>query len=164
MVRQTIEGAAPEFTLLDQSGRPLALGDLRGKVVLLTFIYSSCADVCPPITTAMTALQQRLTAEERASVFFLSVTTEPEVDTSAALRAYARRHGADLASWAFLTGSAQAVREVWQSFGLTVKRRGKGLVDHSAWTFLIDRQGMVWYRYFGSLLEVETLLEHIRTV
>ena len=138
--------------------------DLRGKVVLLTFTYSACADVCPLITAAMAALQQRLTAVERQQVFLLSVTTEPEVDTPAVLHAHATRLGADLASWAFLTGHPQAVQKVWQAFGLTVKRRAKGVVDHPAWTFLIDREGMVRYRYLGSLLEVETILEDMRTL
>jgi protein SCO1 len=164
MVRQSIEGRAPELALVDQSGQPLPLKDLQGKVVLLTFTYSSCADVCPLITAAMAALQQRLTAAERQQVFFLSVTTEPEVDTPTVLHAYANRLGADLASWAFVTGYPQAVQEVWQAFGLTVKRRAKGVVDHPAWTFLIDREGMVRYRYLGSLLEVETILEDMRTL
>jgi protein SCO1 len=162
MVRQAIEGPAPEVVLMDQAGQPLALRDLRGKVVLLTFIYSACADVCPLITAAMTGLQQHLTARERRDVFFLSVTVEPEVDTPAVLRAYAEHHGADLTSWAFLTGSPPAVQAVWQAFGLTVKRRAEGGVDHPTWTFLIDREGMVRYRYLGGVLEMETMLADIR--
>ena len=126
MVRQHIEGKAPELALVDQSGQPLTLTDLRGKVVLLTFTYSACAEVCPLITAAMVTLQQRLTAAERQQVFFLSVTAQPEVDTPAVLYAYANRLGVDLASWAFVTGPPQAVQAVWQAFGLTVKRRAKG--------------------------------------
>jgi protein SCO1/2 len=164
MVRQRIEGRVPELALVDQSGQPLTLKALRGKVVLLTFTYSACTDVCLLITAAMAALQQRLTAAERQQVCFLSVTTQPEVDTPAVLHAYANRLGVDLASWAFLTGHPQAVQEVWQAFGLTVKRRAKGVVDHPAWTLLIDREGMVQYRYLGSLLEVETILEDMRTL
>jgi protein SCO1/2 len=164
MVRQRIEGRAPELALIDQSGQSLTLKDLQGKVVLLTFTYSSCTDVCPLITAAMATLQQRLTAAERHEVSFLSVTTEPEVDTPVVLHAYANRLGADLASWAFLTDHPQAVQEVWQAFGLTVKRCAKGGVDHPAWTFLIDREGMVRYRYLGSLLEVETILADMRTL
>jgi protein SCO1 len=164
MVRQNIEGRAPELALVNQSGQPLTLTELRGKVVLLTFTYSTCAEVCPLITAAMTALQQRLTAAERPQVFFLSVTAQPEVDTPAVLHAYATRLGVDLASWAFLTGPPQAVRAVWQAFGLTAKPRTKGVVGHPAWTLLLDREGMVRYRYLGSLLEVETILEDIRTL
>jgi protein SCO1/2 len=164
MVRQSIEGRAPELALVDQSGQPLTLTQLRGKVVLLTFTYSSCADVCLLITAALATLQQRLTAAERPQVFFLSVTTQPEVDTSAVLYAHATHLGVDLASWAFLTGHPQAVQQVWQAFGLTVKRRANGVVDHPAWTLLIDREGMVRYRYLGSLLEVETILEDMRTL
>jgi protein SCO1/2 len=163
MVRQRIEGKAPEIALVNQSGQPLTLMALRGKVVLLTFTYSTCAEVCPLITSAMVTLQQRLTVAERQQVFFLSVTAQPDVDTPAVLHAYAHRLGVDLASWAFTTGSPQAVQAVWQAFGLTVKPRAKGGVDHPAWTFLIDREGMVQYRYLGSLLEVETILEDMRT-
>jgi protein SCO1 len=164
MVRQHIEGRAPELVLIDQSGQPLSLKDLQGKVVLLTFTYSSCADVCPFATAAMVALQQRLATTERPPVFFLSVTTQPEVDTPEVLHAYANRLGADLTSWAFVTGHPQAVQAVWQAFGLTVKRRAEGGVDHPAWTFLIDQEGMARYRYLGSLLEVETILEDMRTL
>jgi protein SCO1 len=164
MVRQHIEGKAPELALVDQSGQPLTLTELRGKMVLLTFTYSTCAEVCPLITAAMAALQQRLTVAERQQVFFLSVTAQPEVDTPVVLHAYATRLGIDLASWALLTGPPQAVQAVWQAFGLTVKPRTKGVVDHPAWTLLIDREGMVRYRYLGSLLEAENILEDMRTL
>jgi protein SCO1/2 len=164
MVRQRIEGRAPELALINQSCQPLTLRELRDKVVLLTFTYSTCVEVCPIITAALVTLQQRLTAAEQQQVFFLSVTAQPEVDTPAVLYAYAHRLGVDLASWAFVTGSPQAVQAVWQAFGLTVKPRAKGGVDHPAWTFLIDRKGMVQYRYLGGLLEVETILEDMRTL
>ena len=164
MVRQRIKGQAPELALVNQSGQPLTLTALRGKVVLLTFTYSTCAEVCPLITAAMVTLQQRLTAAERQQVFFLSVTAQPDVDTPAVLRAYAHRLGVDLASWAFVTGSPQAVQAVWQAFGLTGKPRTTGVVEHPAWTFLIDREGMVQYRYLGGLLEVETIVEDMRTL
>ena len=152
------------MALIDQAGQPLSLKDLRGKVVLLTFTYSSCVDVCPLITAVMAALQQRLTAAERQQVFFLSGTTQPEFDTPAVLYAHANRLGVDLASWAFVTGHPQAVQEVWQAFGLSVKPRAEGVIDHPARTLLIDREGMVRYRYLGSLLEVETILADMRTL
>src|SRR4030095_10442828 len=147
MVRQRIEGRAPELALVNQSGQPLTLMELRGKWVLLPFTYSTCAEVCPLITAAMVTLQQRLTAAERQQVFFLSVTAQPEVDTPAVPQAHAQRLGVDLVSWAFVTGHPQAVQAVWQAFGLTVKPRATEGVDHPAWTFLIDRESMVRYRY-----------------
>jgi protein SCO1/2 len=164
MVRQHIEGRAPGLALVTQSGQPLTLTELRGKVVLLTFTYSTCAEVCPLITAALVTLQQRLTAAEQQQVFFLSVTAQPDVDTPAVLHAYAQRLGVDLASWAFVTGPPPAVQAVWQAFGLTVKPRATGIVDHPAWTFLIDREGMVRYRYLGGLLELETIVEDMRTL
>jgi cytochrome oxidase Cu insertion factor (SCO1/SenC/PrrC family) len=61
-----------------------------------------------------------------------------------------------------LTGSPQAVQEVWQSFGLTVKRLAERMVAHPPYTLLIDREGMARYRYFGEILDVETVLADIR--
>jgi protein SCO1/2 len=57
MVRPHIEGRAPELALINQSSQPLTLREIRGKVVLLTFTYSTCAEVCPLITAAMATLQ-----------------------------------------------------------------------------------------------------------
>jgi len=135
MVRQRVDGRAPELALVDQFGQPLTLAELRGKVVLLTFTYSSCADVCPLITAAMAALQQRLTAAERQQVFFLSVTTDPEVDTPAVLHAYATRLGADLASWAFLTGHPQG-----RSGGVAgVRADGEAACQGGQWNIPLGR-------------------------
>ena len=53
-------GPAPEFTLTTQDARRLRLGDLRGKVVAVTFVYATCTDTCPMLTAKMAALQQRL--------------------------------------------------------------------------------------------------------
>src|SRR5262245_60975766 len=112
----------------------------------------------------MVTLQQRLTTAERQQVFFLSVTARPDVDTPAVPHAHAHRLGVDLASWAFVIGHPQAVQAAWQAFGLTVKPRAKGVVHHPAWTFLIDREGMVQYRYLESLLEVKAIVEDMRTL
>ena len=162
MVRQVVKGQVPDIALVDRSGQPLALRGLRGKAVLLTFIYTSCPDVCSLTTAAMATLQQHLTAEERERVFFLSITTDPETDTPPVLQAYASRHSADLASWAFLTGTRQAVQEVWRSFGLTVNRLREGMVEHPAYTLLIDQEGTARYRYLGEAVEIETVLKDIR--
>src|SRR5437867_10049200 len=87
-------GPAPAFTLLAQDERRLSLADLRGKVVVLTFIYTTCADTCPLLTAKLAGLQGRLGADFGARVVFASVTIDPERDTPAVLKAYGIAHGA----------------------------------------------------------------------
>jgi cytochrome oxidase Cu insertion factor (SCO1/SenC/PrrC family) len=126
MVRQRLEGRAPKLALVNQSGQPLTLTELRGKVVLLAFTSSTCAEMCPLITAAMVTLQQGFTPAERQQVFFLAVTAQPDVDIPALLHPYDHRLSVDLASWAFVIGHPQAVQAVWLAFGLTVKPLAHG--------------------------------------
>src|SRR5437899_7829890 len=111
-------GPAPAFALTTQDGARLALGDLRGKVVAMTFIYASCTDTCPLLTVKLAALQARLGREFGARVYFASVTVDPERDTPEVLRRYARAHGANTAGWAFLTGTTAEIRDVEKRYGV----------------------------------------------
>ena len=88
-------GPAPEFTLTTQDGARLALRDLRGKVIAVTFIYASCVDTCPLLTAKLAGLQAKLGGDFGARVFFASVTVDPERDTPEVLKRYARAHGAN---------------------------------------------------------------------
>src|SRR5262249_54474853 len=146
MVRQRIEGRAPELALVNQSGQPLTLMELRGKVVLLTFTYSTCAEVCPLITAAMVTLQQRLTAAERQQVFFLSGTAQPKAQPPALPPGLAPPPRRRPRPRGFLDGAPEGGPGSGQGFGAEGKAPPPGVVNHPAWTFLIDREGMVQYR------------------
>lgn len=108
-------GPAPEFTLTTHEGRPLALRELRGKVVVVTFIYASCADTCPILTAKLAGIQRRL-GPALGSVFFAGVTVDPERDTPEVLRRYAATHGAR-PGWYFLTGRRADLEAVQRSLG-----------------------------------------------
>src|SRR5262249_42972404 len=103
--RLPVIGPAPAFDLIDQSGRPVALADLAGNVLAVTFIYTTCRDTCPILTAKMASLQKPLGADFGKRVRFVSITVEPEVDTPAVLNAYAVAHSANLKGWSFLTGA-----------------------------------------------------------
>jgi protein SCO1 len=98
-------GPAPEVSLTTQDGKRLSLKDLRGKVVAVTFIYTSCADTYPLLTAKLAGLQARLGTDFGAKVFFVAITVDPERDTPQVLKRYAQAYGANLAGWAFLTGT-----------------------------------------------------------
>ena len=87
---------APEFTLTKQDGNRLALKELRGKVLAITFIFASCTDTCPLLTAKMAGMQDRLGPDFGSKVYFLSITVDPERDTPEVLKRYAEGYKANL--------------------------------------------------------------------
>jgi protein SCO1/2 len=152
-----------DFRLIDQNGRTFEFRTLRNKVVVLAFAYTTCPDVCPLITAAMKQAQTNLRQTE-GSVFFLTITTDPEVDSPKVLAAYAKRYGADLSGWAFLTGEEAVLRGIWQNFGVRVVRKARGLVDHTSLTAVIDQTGTMRFAYYGTSPEPKVLLQDVRAL
>jgi protein SCO1 len=154
----------PEFTLLNQEGERFVSTALRGKIVVLNFIYTTCTDVCPLFTANLAQLQRTLKNENKRGVFFVTITTDPEVDSPKVLKAYARRYGADFQNWAFLTGTETQLKEVWKRFGVKVIRKGRGLVQHTSLTTVIDQRGMRRFNYFGEKWQTDDVLNDMSTL
>ncbi|HEY8478179.1 MAG TPA: SCO family protein [Chloroflexota bacterium] len=123
---------APDFHLVDQFGESLALSDLRGKPVVLTFLYTSCPDTCP-IVTAKFAQVHRLLGERAQDVALVAVTVDPERDTVARLRQFLEAQGlADVMR--FLTGDRASLEATWAAYYIGVQRMEAGghAADHAA--------------------------------
>ena len=129
------------FTLADPSGAPRSLADFRGRIVLLYFGYAGCPDVCP---TDLMRIGETLRSlgEEEKSVQALFVTLDPGRDTPQVLREYAAAFHPRLIA---LRGSEAETREIatrYKVFYEKVPQPGGGyLIDHAAFTFLLDREG-----------------------
>jgi protein SCO1/2 len=154
-------GPAPEFTLTTHEGRPLALRELRGKVVVVTFIYASCADTCPILTAKLAGIQRRL-GPALGSVFFAGVTVDPERDTPEVLRRYAEVHGVNPAGWTFVTGTPPEIRAVARQYGVYHRKQSGGDVDHTFLTSLVDRRGVLRVQYLGVRFDPDEFLADLR--
>ena len=148
---------APEYVLLNQEGNRFDSTTLRGKVVVLNFIFTTCTDVCPLFTANLAELQRTL-KNEQSNVFLVSITTDPEVDSPKVLKSYAQRYGADFQNWAFLTGSESQLKQIWKGFDVRVIKKGRGLVQHTSLTTVIDRQGIRRFNFFGEKWPLKDLL------
>ena len=153
--RLPVIGEAPPFTLTSQDGRPVALADFRGKVVAVTFIYTGCPDICPLLTQKMVQVQDELGADFGAKIAFVSITLDPEHDTPEVLKDYAEFWGAKPQGWSFLTGSAEAVRDVTGRYGVFFAKKEDGSVDHTQLTSLVDRDGEMRVQYLGARFDPE---------
>jgi protein SCO1/2 len=160
--RRQIHLPVKDFSLTDHSGNTFTFGALRDKVVLVGFIYTTCPDVCPLVTANMRVVQEKLGPAERNSAHFLSVTTDPEVDTPEVLRAYAERYRLDLSNWHFLTGDPSALSQVWKAFGVRVERKARGLVSHTTLTALVDQKGVMRFAYYGTSPDPKLILRDMR--
>jgi len=136
---------APDFTLIDDEARTVRLGELRGRVVLLAFIYTGCSAACPLLTQRMAVLQQRLLAGGLlpARVALVSVTVDPTRDTAAVLARYARAFGAHREGWRFVRESPERLGPVLAAYDEWTSPAAGGELDHPARLHLIDAQGRV---------------------
>ena len=157
-------GPAPEFTLTNQEGKRVALKDLRGRVLAITFIFASCTDTCPLLTATMSGLQDRLGADFGSRVYFLSITVDPERDTSEVLKRYAEAHRVNPAGWAFLTGTPAEIREVARRYGIYYKKTPLGDVDHNFLTSLVDQTGTLRVQYMGARFKPDEMLRDLQSL
>lgn len=158
-------GQVPEFSLVERSGRPIALADLAGKVWIADFIFTHCAGPCPLLSVQMGALQDLLS--EMPDVRLVSITVDPERDTPRLLSDYALRYGADRDRWLFITGEKPAVyRLIREGFRVVVgdePEEGTDQIMHSLRFALVDRKGRVRAYYDGTDAELaDRLLPDVR--
>ena len=155
-------GAAPAFTLTDQDGATPSLADLRGKAVVLDFIYTHCPGPCPIMTGILRDAQQLLPSELRDHTQFVSVTLDPDRDTPDVLRAYAGNRGLDTSNWSLLTGSPEQVAEVLRRYGVATEPGENGEIAHVVVTLLIDPQGNIDKRWLGTRHTHEQVVEAVK--
>jgi protein SCO1/2 len=114
---QTLHGdaPAPDFALRNATGGVVRLSQFRGRVVLLTFVYSHCTDVCPLIVEKLKTAQKQLGG--RAQI--VAVSVDPRGDTPHAVRAFLRAHRMT-ARMEYLIGSHRDLARVWRRYGIAV--------------------------------------------
>jgi len=155
---------APDFALSGVDGADVRLSELRGRVVLLSFIYTSCTAACPLLTQRMAVLQGRLAEAGLfpAQVNLVSVTVDPERDSPAVLARYAQAFTANPRGWRFLRSERDRLGPVLTSYDEWTRRLPGGDIDHPARLHLIDRAGQVREIYSLGLFDEKQALLDIR--
>jgi protein SCO1 len=133
-------GSVPEFTLVNQDGKNFGSADLRGKIWIADFIYSTCPGPCPMISSRMSELQEPL---KKTDVHLVSFSVDPVKDTPQVLRGYAEKLQAEPGRWDFLTGPQSTIYNLSRDgFKLAVGEE-KGVPVHSTRMILVDRHGAI---------------------
>ena len=147
----------PAFQLTGQDGKPWSSAKLDGKVWIASFVFTTCKNSCPMLSLQMKRLSGSLPLGDGFAL--VSFTVDPDHDTPARLREYAKAMGADDPRWVFLTGSKKDLKNlIMGGFKLTAEpgdkerdERGNPDILHSSKLVLVDKHGMVRGYYDGLL-------------
>jgi len=123
----------PDFTLTNQDGEPMTAASLRGRPVVVTFVYSTCKDTCPAQVQSIRGALDDLGRD----VPVIGVSVDPGNDTPARARAFLLEQSMT-GRMEFLLGTRAQLAPVWEAFGIAPQSKGR---DHSAYTVLVDGDG-----------------------
>lgn len=148
----------PDITLTDQNGKAVTLSSLKGKPVLIDFIYVTCTATCPMLTQRIAQVARKLGPALGADVRIVSLTLDPEHDTPADLARYAKAQDIPGDGWIFLTGKPSQVDAELALFGLRREREKDGSITHNVAAFLLGPDGKQVRQYNALEVPIETLV------
>jgi len=116
MVNDTVWHHVANFHLLNQLGDTVSLYDLKGKLIVMDYFFTSCRSTCPLLTANMLKMQQSfakgsdpMSPPDSSIVQFISFSVDPETDSVARLKKYADHFGIDPGNWWLLTGNKDSI-------------------------------------------------------
>src|SRR5256886_2554540 len=151
-------GSVPEFSLTNQDGKTFGSAQLRGKIWIADFIYTTCPGPCPMISSRMSELQKPL---EKTDVHLVSFSVDPAKDTPQVLRGYAEKLQAEPGRWDFLTGPQSTIYNLSRNgFKLVISdgSEEKGMPIHSTRMILVERHGAISGYYDAAEADAATHL------
>jgi protein SCO1/2 len=151
-IQNEVDWPIKDFSATSQENMPFDLKDLKGKIWISDFIFTSCADVCPPMTSNVTKLQKMVKDKGLKNVEFVSFSVDPTVDSPETLARYAKQFQVDFKNWTFLTGYSQAFVENFalKNYKAFVKKPEEGSqVIHQTLIYLVDQEGHIKKSYNG---------------
>lgn len=165
-----------EFSLIAPDGNFTNLSDYEGQVLVVSFIYSRCPDVCPIVSSNLRWVTQQLADDYGTNFSIISVTVDPWWDTQSVLGQYADERNL---SWPHLTGDVAALEPIWESFhvglqtyentstenesnGTSGRHHPDYLVDHSTATIIIDKDHQQRVRWNDTEWEPTLFVEDLQ--
>lgn len=161
----TVGQPVPDFTLINHAEQRISLASLRGRIVVVNFIYTSCAlpQFCYRTANHFGVLQQRFADRLARDLVFLTITFDPAVDRPEVLARYAAQWNAAPGTWHFLSGDVDDVHAVCDLFGVDFFP-DEGLMSHNVRTAIVDRQGVLVTNIEGNQYTARQLGDLVETV
>lgn len=140
-----IIASLPNFAMTERNGKTVTLDDLKGRIWIADFIFTTCGGPCPIMTSRLGDFMQTIKEQNIPRVSAVSFTVDPHTDTPEVLREYATMKLADDFDWLFLTGDEAAIYDLSvKGFMLTAQKGDEEhSVDHSPRFVLVDQKGRI---------------------
>jgi len=163
-----------KYALLNQdSVEVIYPQNVKGKVAVIGYVFTNCPDICPLTTNNMRLVQEALKQESITGVEFITITFDPEYDTPSVLKEYAEVRRLDTSNWIFLTGDKSTTDQVMRDVGVvavpsdsTKMASGEMMYFyvHTDRINLMDKEGRIRASYLGSELNIEKIVNDIKTL
>jgi protein SCO1/2 len=151
-----------DYTLLDRDGKPFRISDYRGKPLLVSFIYTSCSEVCPATTQYLAkAVKYMQSALGEDSFAVLTVGFNAPWDAPMTMRDFARRQGIKLANWEFASSDAATMKSFTRNLGFSYEYSVAGF-NHLSLLTLIDQDGRIYRQVYGDAFDLPALGEPLK--
>jgi len=153
---------AQAFALEDESGATVTREDMRGRVMLLTFLSTNCRAQCPPTASTIRVAMEGLTAEERAQIAVVAISIDPELDDAAAAVTFLEERRLT-GVMSYLVGTVEELQPVWDDYGVLSSVDSGSSDNHSVPVRIFDADG-VWVVSLrnGDDLNPENLIHDLR--
>jgi protein SCO1/2 len=148
--------------LVDQNGNTVELSSLKGKPMLVDFIYTSCPGPCLMETAKFANVALRLGNDLGSKVTLVSITVDPEHDGPKQLLNYSRQQGADEKGWIFLTGGPGDIDQALAGFKLSRQIEPDGSVGHLVDMMLIGPDGRLVREYNGEIVKAQDIVDDVK--
>jgi len=169
-----IKGEFPDIPLKNQDGKEFTFSQLSGKVLVVSYIYTNCPDICHMVSARMNVFKERLKESGiQDKVYFVSITLDPKRDTPDILKTHAKMMNLDLNNWVFVTGDENAIDSTIKVAGMEaikgpIEYSASGEVSYSITHMdrisLVDERGRIRKHYKGSVFDMEELLKDIKSL
>lgn len=158
-ITDTTQHYIPQFAFANQNGQLVGSEEMKGKITIVDFFFTSCPSICPVMSKEMERVNDMFREEDRVRI--LSISIDPEYDTPEVLQTYADEHGAQAGKWDFLSGDKLETYQLARCGFVLPTIDGMGVPDdfvHSDKFVLIDEQGRIRGYYSGTNREDVDLL------
>ncbi len=152
----------PPVAFTDSSGRPVGLEALRGKPLVVSFIYTGCFQACPVATQFLAKAVASARGSLGADSFnVVSIGFNQPFDTPQAMADFARRNGISDRNWSFLSPQPAAVPALTEAFGFSYEATPKGF-DHVTQLTIVDARGAIYRQVYGENFDIQMLVQPLK--